>query len=70
MPGLVEYLKSYGVDPKKFKSFISAEEKVLSEKLEQLEALGEISKEDLAGCYEVKPRSSYLRISVAEEEED
>lgn len=66
MPGLIKYLKSCGVDPKVFKSFIAVEKKVCTEALEQLEALGEITREDVAGCYRVEVKTSYLRIGSTE----
>lgn len=69
MEGLVKYLKTCGVDPKKFKSFLYIEKRVDETKLEQLNALGEVAVEDLEGCYTTSTKSSYLRISLTEEED-
>lgn len=66
--GLVEYLKTCGVSPKKFKSFLYIEKRVDETKLEQLNALGEITPKQLEGCYTTSTKSSYLRISLTEEE--
>lgn len=69
MEGLVSYLKSCGVNPKRFKSFIDVQKSVNVEVLEQLNAIGTIDKEDLEGCYDLNKRSSYLRLSIVEGEE-
>lgn len=67
MAGLIKYLKSCGVDPKVFKSFITVERKVCVEALEQLEALGEVTQSELKGCYSVETKTSYLRIGSVED---
>ena len=69
MDGLVSYLKSCGVNPKKFKTFIDVQKSVNVEVLEQLNAVGEIDKEDIKDCYVLDKKSSYLRLSVVEGEE-
>ena len=68
MEGLVKYLKSCGVNPKKFKSFLLIEKRVDETALEQLNALGEVASEELEGCYTTSTKCSYLRISLTEEE--
>lgn len=65
--GLVSYLKSCGVDPKEFKKFIDVEQKVDDKKIDQLSKLGEITQEQLAGCYEVQATLKYIKISELEE---
>lgn len=68
MQGLIKYLKSCGVNPKKFKSFLNIEKKVKTDVLQQMDDLGEISLEDVKGCYVVKESESYLKITIQEEE--
>lgn len=63
MPGLVKYLKRCGVDPVKFKSFIDVTELVNETKLNNLYELGEVSKADLEGCYDVNMSEPYIRIT-------
>ena len=69
MPGLIKYLKSCGVSPKRFKSFVTVEKKVCVKALEQLEALGEISQNDLKGCYRIEAKTSYLKIGSMEDKD-
>lgn len=59
--GLVKYLKSYGVNPKKFKTYLSVEEKVNQKKMNQLSEFGDISFEDIKGCYTVYENEGYLK---------
>lgn len=70
MPGLVKLLKEAGVNPKQFKKFITVEEKVNQQKMNELSEIGEIDKEDIKGCYELKEADGYLRISVKELENE
>lgn len=69
MEGLVDYLKSCGVNPKRFKAFIEVERQVDNMALEQLSSLGKIDADALKGCYTVNKGSSYLRIGIAEDNE-
>lgn len=65
--GLVKYLKKCGVDPKKFKTFIDVTEIVNTKKLDELGSLGEISEEDIDGCYEVTEKNGFVKITELEE---
>lgn len=69
MDGLIKYLKSCGVNPKKFKSFLRIDKKVNSDVLKQMDELGEISSDEVKGCYEATHVSSYLKIMLKQEEE-
>lgn len=62
MPGLIAYLKECGVDPNKFKSFITVDESVNVKELEQLEQLGKIDGAQLKGCYQVKLLDPYYSV--------
>lgn len=52
--GLVKLLKQNNVNPNQFKKFIEVEKTVSKEKLEQLFEIGDLSLEQLAGCYDTK----------------
>lgn len=67
MDGLIKYLKSCGVNPKKFRKFIDVRKEVDKDKLEQLSQLGEITQEDLKGCYTIKESEGYLKITELDE---
>jgi hypothetical protein len=69
MQGLIKYLKSCGVNPKKFKQYISVEKSVNVNALNQLSEVGDISKEDIEGCYTVNKAASYLKIIAKKAEE-
>lgn len=69
MDGLITYLKSCGVSPKRFKGFIDVQKSVDTEALEQLSALGKVSEQDLSGCYTLNTKNSYIRLSIVEGEE-
>lgn len=70
MEGLIKYLKECGVNPKKFKSFISVDKKVNQKRLEQLGELGDININDLKGCYTVVENKGYIKITEKEMEEE
>lgn len=70
MEGLIEYLKSCGVKPKKFKQYLIVSEKVNQQALNQLSELGDISREDIEGCYELVEAEGYLKINVKENEQN
>lgn len=63
MQGLVKYLKSCGVDAKKFKKFIDVKEEVDNDKLNNLSELGEIKMKDIKGCYELQLGEPYIKIT-------
>lgn len=63
MQGLIKYLKSCGVDPKKFKKFIDVEEQVNESRIDNMFNIGEIEKADVSGCYDIKLGEPYIRIT-------
>lgn len=69
MDGLVKYLKSCGVSPKKFKTFIEVRKQVDAKKIDELSNLGYITQEDIKGCYRLEKGTSYLKINVLKDEE-
>lgn len=66
MPGLVEYLKTCGVNPKKFKSFIEVEKEIDVRAVDRLGDVGVIKKEELADCCNVIEGESYVKIQVVD----
>lgn len=72
MEGLIKYLKSCGVNSKQFKKFITVEKKVNQTKFNQLSELGDVSLDDVKGCYELKECNGYVKINIKEilEEEE
>lgn len=63
MQGLIKYLKSCGVDPKKFKKFIDVDETLNEAKLNTYYETGALKKEDIEGCYDVKMGEPYIRLT-------
>lgn len=63
MQGLVRYLKSCGVDPKRFKKFIDVDETLNETKLNTYYETGALKKEDIEGCYDVKMGEPYIKLT-------
>lgn len=63
MQGLIKYLKSCGVDPKKFKKYIEVEEQLNEIKLNTYYETGALDKKDIEGCYIVKMGEPYIKIT-------
>ena len=61
--GLISYLKKCNVDPNIFKGFLSVTKTVDTKELDKMEELGQISVEQLKGCYTVKKTSPYYTVS-------
>lgn len=61
--GLVKYLKSCGVDPKVFKSYINVVDTVDTKKIDNMSKLGYIPAERIAGCYLVEMKNPYYKVS-------
>ena len=61
---LIIYLKSCGVDPKVFKSFINVTKTVDEKKLDKLADLGLIRKEQLEGCYTLKRKKPRFTVKM------
>lgn len=61
---MIIYLKSCGVDPKVFKSFLNVTKTVDEKKLDKLADLGLISKEQLEGCYTLKRKKPYFVVRM------
>lgn len=70
MKGLVSYLKEHNVNPKIFKSFLTISKSVDKHKLERLEELGEITAEQIKGCYTVKHQNPYFTVNIKKGRDD
>lgn len=63
MQGLIRYLKTCGVEPKKFKRFIDVTEEIDETKLDTYYETGALKTKDIEGCYTVKMGEPYIRIT-------
>jgi hypothetical protein len=70
MQGLTAYLKSCGVDPKVFKTFLAIERTVDMKAIDQLGNVGELSVRQISGCYIVKCHKPYFTLSVKKDDGD
>lgn len=61
---LIIYLKSCGVDPKVFKSFVNVTKTVDTKKVDKLADLGLISEKQLEGCYTLKRQKPYFTVKM------
>lgn len=61
--GLIKYLKSCEVDPRKFKKFIDVDETLNETKLNTYYETGALKKSDIEGCYDVKVGEPYIRLT-------
>lgn len=61
--GLIKYLKSCGVDAKKFKKFIDVDETLNETKLNTYYETGALKKSDIEGCYDVNVGEPYIRLT-------
>lgn len=64
MPGLIEYLKSCGVNPKKFKSFLNVTKTVNQKEIDQLFLTGKLSEKDVDGCYTTEKKNPYYTVTT------
>lgn len=59
---LVRYLKQCGVNPVVFKKYVSVEYTVNSDNIKNLYDMGDITLDDIEGCYEVKKQNPYYKV--------
>lgn len=62
--GLISCLRDCGVSSKMFRNFISIRKFVNVKELEKLEELGQISAEQIKGCYSIKSQSPYFTVNA------
>lgn len=61
--GLVKYMKTCGVDPKRFKKYLEVEEQVDTEMVDHLYEVGAITRKQVEGCYNVQMGNPQIRIT-------
>lgn len=66
MEGLIKLLKENGVNPKEFKKFITVNKKVNQNKFNELSELGDVTLDNVKGCYELKECNGYVKINIKE----
>ena len=66
LKGLVNYMRSIGGNAKKFWSFFNTTEFVDQDELDQLVELGEITLDDLSGCYTITTGNPTFRVMSKE----
>lgn len=64
MKGLTQYLRECGVDPKIFKRFILVDRTVDVKAIDQMGDVGELTVNQIKGCYTVKTSKPYYTVSV------
>ena len=52
--GLISLLKNAGVNPQEFKKYVDVSQIVNKEAIKRLYSVGDITKEDIKGCYDAK----------------
>lgn len=68
--GFVSVLKKFGVKPNDVLPFLEVQRKVNQKKIDELSEIGEITKEDIDGCFEVQQTEGYLKFGEWEVEEE
>lgn len=69
MQGLIQYLKSCGVNPVIFKKFILVDKSVDEEAVNWLGDIGQLSVNQISGCYVVKANKPYFTITAKKSDE-
>lgn len=70
MQGLIQYLRSCGVDPKIFKKFLLVDKTVDEKAVDRLGDTGELTVKQISGCYLVKSQKPYFTTSVKKDDGD
>lgn len=68
--GFSEFLKSKGIKAKEISSFIQINRKVNSKKLNELSELGEVTEKNIEGCYELKQKAGYVKLTDWENKDE
>lgn len=67
MVGLSRYLKSCGVNPKIFKTFLHVEKSVDMPTIDRMFDVGDLKLEDLNDAYTVSENEGYIKINIKKE---
>lgn len=68
--GFAEFLKSKSIKAKEISSFIEIKRKVDSKKINQLSELGEVTEKNIEGCYELKDKAGYVKLTDWENKDE
>lgn len=68
--GLAEYVKSLGGKPSKLWSFFSVTDSVDGKAMDQAFDIGDITQEDVAGCFSVEAKPEFYRVTTREIAQD
>lgn len=68
--GFAEFLKSKGIKAKEVSPFIEIKRKVDSKKINQLSEVGDVTEKDIEGCYELKPKAGYVKLTEWENKDE
>lgn len=68
--GLIQYLKSCDVDPKIFRRFVLVDKTVDEKAVDRLGDLGQLTVQQISGCYTVKAHKPYFTITVKQNEDN
>lgn len=68
MQGLIQYLRSCGVDPTIFKKFILVDKTVDEKAVDRLGDTGQLTVKQISGCYVVKSQKPYFTASVKKDD--
>lgn len=70
MQGLIQYLKSCGVDPAIFKRFILVDKTVDEKAVDRLGDTGQLTVKQISGCYVVKTQKPYFTTQVKKDDDN
>lgn len=70
MVGLARYVKSLGGSQSKLKSFFLVSESVDEEAMDQAFEVGDITRDDVSGCFSVEVKSESYRVTSREIDQD
>lgn len=65
--GFSKFLKGHGIKASDVVPFLTIERKVNQKKLDELSELGEVTPEDVVGCFTVEQTNGYIKLSEKEE---
>lgn len=68
MQGLIQYLRSCGVDPTIFKKFILVDKTVDEKAVDRLGDTGQLTVKQISGCYTIRSQKPYFTVSVKKDD--
>lgn len=68
--GFCEFMSERGIKPSDVVPFLDVQSKVNQKKMDELSEIGEITADDIEGCYTVEQTNGYVKLSDWEVEEE